>query len=82
MLRVSDIVNVLRMEQAIEAGGGSVRNPTPNPMGLEDHGPAPDPGVVLHGLDCTHPHMHECHPGCGHLSCPDCGLEWDDHAGH
>lgn len=22
--------------------------------------------------------MRECHPGCRHFSCPDCGLSWDD----
>lgn len=41
MLRISDIINVLEMEQAIEAGGGKVRNPTPNPMGLEDRENSP-----------------------------------------
>lgn len=35
------------------------------------------------GAECTHPHMTECHPGCGHFSCPDCGLYWDEGAeGH
>lgn len=27
---------------------------------------------------CDHPNMKECHPGCGHWSCDDCGLNWDD----
>jgi hypothetical protein len=33
---------------------------------------------VLSGLSCEHPRMSECHPGCGHWHCPDCGLLWDD----
>lgn len=35
---------------------------------------------VLVGLACRHPQLAECHPGCGHWYCPDCDLEWDDHA--
>lgn len=27
---------------------------------------------------CTHRRMRECHRGCGHLRCPDCGLSFDD----
>lgn len=38
------------------------------------------PTGVPKGATCTHPRMRECHRGCGHYSCPDCGLEWDDHA--
>lgn len=34
-----------------------------------------DPGPLN---QCEHPRMAECHPGCGHWSCPDCGLSWDD----
>lgn len=35
---------------------------------------------VLRGISCVHRRMRECHPGCGHWSCPDCGLTWDDGA--
>jgi len=38
-----------------------------------------NPAALL-GLSCEHPHMKECHPGCGHFECPDCGLTWDDGA--
>lgn len=34
--------------------------------------------VILVGLSCLHVRMRECHPGCGHWSCPDCDLSWDD----
>ena len=27
---------------------------------------------------CPHRRMRECHRGCGHWSCPDCGLGFDD----
>lgn len=37
--------------------------------------------VLLKGLSCTHPRMRECHPGCGHWTCPDCRLYWDDGEG-
>lgn len=30
------------------------------------------------GVACDHQRMIECHPGCGHFYCPDCGLTWDD----
>lgn len=30
--------------------------------------------------NCTHPRMAECCPGCGHWSCPDCDLSWDQGA--
>ena len=33
---------------------------------------------VLLGWACNHPNMSECCVGCGHYSCPDCGLTWDD----
>lgn len=36
---------------------------------------------ILVGLGCTHSRMRECHPGCGHFECPDCGLTWDEGAG-
>lgn len=26
---------------------------------------------------CDHSQMKECHPGCGHFSCP-CGISWDE----
>lgn len=29
------------------------------------------------GAFCTHTKMTECHPGCGHFSCP-CGVFWDE----
>jgi len=29
---------------------------------------------------CLHRRMVECHPGCGHLYCPRCGLDWDTYA--
>jgi hypothetical protein len=32
------------------------------------------------GATCAHPNMTECCEGCGHYSCPDCGLAWDDHS--
>jgi hypothetical protein len=38
--------------------------------------------IVPEGAVCTHPKMIECHRGCGHYHCPDCGLTWDDNAGH
>ncbi len=36
--------------------------------------------TLLRGLTCAHRRMRECHVGCGHWSCPDCGLDWDDGA--
>ena len=36
--------------------------------------------TVLIGLTCEHVDMVECHPGCGHFSCPTCGLTWDEYA--
>jgi hypothetical protein len=30
--------------------------------------------------ECNHKRMKECHPGCGHLICPDCSLTWDTYA--
>ena len=33
---------------------------------------------VLNGLQCLHSRMGECHPGCGHWHCPDCGLTYDE----
>lgn len=36
---------------------------------------------ILKGLECAHAAISECHPDCGHLRCPDCGLEWDEEAG-
>lgn len=30
------------------------------------------------GATCGHENMVECHEGCGHFSCGDCGLSWDD----
>ena len=33
---------------------------------------------VLNGLTCSHSRMAECHPGCGHWHCPDCGLIYDE----
>jgi hypothetical protein len=27
---------------------------------------------------CKHERLAECHPGCGHWSCPDCDFSWDD----
>lgn len=36
--------------------------------------------MIPEGATCTHPDMTECHPGCGHFYCPDCGLTWDDGA--
>lgn len=27
---------------------------------------------------CSHPDLAECHEGCGHWHCPDCGFSWDD----
>ena len=41
-----------------------------------------DVRAVLRGLSCTHRRMEECCPGCGHLYCPDCGLEWDSFGEH
>ena len=35
---------------------------------------------ILRGLECSHERMAECCPGCGHLSCPDCGLNYDSHS--
>ena len=29
------------------------------------------------GAYCSHVRIRECHPGCGHWSCP-CGVSWDD----
>lgn len=34
--------------------------------------------AVLRGVSCLHPRMRECHRGCGHWVCPDCGLFYDD----
>ena len=34
-------------------------------------------GIPIEAL-CEHPNMVECHEGCGHYSCPDCGLSWDE----
>lgn len=34
---------------------------------------------VLAGIECDHAQMAECHPGCGHFSCP-CGVSWDEGA--
>ncbi len=43
-----------------------------------------DPRVVgdnvPKGALCLHNRMRECHPGCGHYKCPDCGLTWDESA--
>ena len=36
--------------------------------------------IILTGLRCDHQRMVECHPGCGHFSCPTCGLTWDEYA--
>lgn len=37
--------------------------------------------VALRGLACAHPRMRYCCPvPCGHLTCPDCGLAWDEGA--
>lgn len=33
------------------------------------------------GVDCIHPKMKQCCDGCGHWSCPDCGLEYDMFSG-
>ena len=30
------------------------------------------------GATCEHPKMRECHEGCGHWSCSDCGLGFDE----
>jgi hypothetical protein len=38
--------------------------------------------AVMRGFTCNHKKMKECHPGCGHYYCPDCGLAWDDYSGH
>jgi hypothetical protein len=32
---------------------------------------------LFRSLECDHSQMKECHPGCGHYSCP-CGIFWDD----
>ena len=34
--------------------------------------------VIPAGALCEHPDMVECHEGCGHFSCPSCGLFWDE----
>lgn len=36
--------------------------------------------TIMTGLTCEHPRMVECCDGCGHFSCPDCGLYWDEEA--
>ena len=33
---------------------------------------------ILRGITCNHRRMRECHEGCGHWSCPDCGVSFDD----
>ena len=33
------------------------------------------------GATCEHPNMRECHEGCGHYYCSDCGLSFDEQAG-
>ena len=30
------------------------------------------------GATCEHPEMEECHEGCRHWSCLECGLYFDD----
>ena len=37
--------------------------------------------IILRGLGCTHSRMNECHPGCRHFYCSDCGVTWDEGAG-
>lgn len=32
---------------------------------------------LLERMSCDHSQMTECHPGCGHFSCP-CGVSWDE----
>lgn len=45
-------------------------------------GPVPtEAETTLAGMDCDHPKMDECHKGCGHWVCPDCGISFDDGAG-
>lgn len=39
-----------------------------------------DRKLVLEAISCNHSRMTECHPGCGHYSCP-CGVSWDEGAG-
>jgi hypothetical protein len=39
-----------------------------------------DRRAELAGLSCDHLQFAECCDGCGHFSCPDCGLYWDDGA--
>lgn len=34
--------------------------------------------AILRGITCLHPRMRECHRGCGHWLCPDCGLFYDE----
>jgi hypothetical protein len=37
--------------------------------------------VALRGLDCDHSRMkYCCQLPCGHLSCPNCGLDWEEGA--
>jgi hypothetical protein len=36
--------------------------------------------VCLVGLTCEHRQLRECHPGCGHFWCSQCGLTWDEAA--
>ncbi len=43
----------------------------PNPLQLSE---------LLKGITCDHPNMAECHKGCGHWTCPDCGVSFDDGA--
>jgi len=45
---------------------------------MEDETERLDVEVILAGVSCLHRRMEECHPGCGHWHCPDCGLSWDD----
>lgn len=36
--------------------------------------------AALAGMVCDHPRLDECCEGCGHYTCPDCGLYWDEGA--
>jgi len=49
-------------------------------QGVRDLGSAPKKPKVEIPPTCEHPRMRECHPGCGHYHCPDCGLTWDHYA--
>lgn len=47
---------------------------------VERHLTRADRLALLAAISCDHAAMAECHPGCGHFSCP-CGVSWDEGAG-